>query len=116
MVDFIYNELKQLGQHERKYIVMNNAFIHKTAEVREALALKNYILMFLPRYSPQLNSLEEFFSCLKVRVREISRSTTSSMLIDLIRDVVINDEFRIMGYFDHMRMWLQQAMVNAEFI
>lgn len=48
MVDFIHNELVQLGPHERKYIVMDNTSIHKTAEVREALALKNYILMFLP--------------------------------------------------------------------
>ncbi|KAG0438237.1 hypothetical protein DMUE_3210 [Dictyocoela muelleri] len=103
MIHFINNNLQQLGPHERKYLIMDNASIHKTAEVREALALKNYILMFLPPYSPQLNPIEEFFSCFKAKVKQRPMSANSSSHIDLIRVVIETENFSMRGYFLHMR-------------
>ncbi|KAG0435625.1 Transposable element Tc3 transposase [Dictyocoela muelleri] len=69
ILEFIESKLATLELNDRKYIIEDNASIHKTAEVREALNRKNFILMFLTSYSPQLNPIEEFFSCLKDRVK-----------------------------------------------
>ncbi|KAF9760632.1 hypothetical protein NGRA_3077 [Nosema granulosis] len=68
--DFINNELQQLGPHERKYIVMDNASIHKTSRSLEPIDLKNYILMFLLLYSPQVTPIEKDLSSSKARVRQ----------------------------------------------
>ncbi|KAG0438018.1 hypothetical protein DMUE_3351 [Dictyocoela muelleri] len=40
---FITKQLPPLAPHERKYVVMDNASIHKTSEVGDAFARKNYI-------------------------------------------------------------------------
>ncbi|KAG0441340.1 hypothetical protein DMUE_1118 [Dictyocoela muelleri] len=60
-IDFIKNKLPALSENKTKYIIMDNASIHKTADVKDALISKRYILKFLPPYSPQLNPIENFF-------------------------------------------------------
>lgn len=116
LLEFIASELPQLENNNRKYIIMDNASIHKTSEVREALNRKNYILKFLPPYSPQLNPIEEFFACLKSIVRQRPISTHAQMLIDVINEILTNDEFRMIGYFEHMRKWVEKSIVHADFI
>ncbi|KAG0435741.1 hypothetical protein DMUE_4561 [Dictyocoela muelleri] len=54
--DFIETQLPILDQNDMKYIIMDNASIHRTAEVRESLARRNYILKFIPLYSPTTKS------------------------------------------------------------
>jgi hypothetical protein len=64
LTNFIMTKLPVLNACKRKYIIMDSASIHRTAEVRETLAQHNYILKILLPYSPQLNSIEEFFRVL----------------------------------------------------
>ncbi|KAG0419680.1 Transposable element Tc3 transposase, partial [Dictyocoela muelleri] len=67
ILNFVETKLPLLTHENRKYVILDNASIHKTANVIESFARRNYILKFLPPYSPQLNPIEEFFSCLKSR-------------------------------------------------
>ena len=46
-------------------LVMDNASIHKTLEVRAVLASKGYRALFLPPYSPELNPVELVFGGMK---------------------------------------------------
>lgn len=45
-----------------KYLVLDNASIHKGMEVQEWVKGRGYQVLFLPPYSPFLNPIEEFWS------------------------------------------------------
>ncbi|KAG0437808.1 Transposable element Tc3 transposase [Dictyocoela muelleri] len=116
ILEFINTQLPLLESDHRKYIIMDNASIHRTSVVREALCQKNYILTFLPPYSPQLNPIEEFFACLKAHVNKRERSTERRLLIESIVVLLDNFEFRMDGYFRHMRVWIDKALAHHDFI
>jgi transposase len=116
IVEFIHNELPLASQEERKILIMDNAAIHRTAEVSLALRERGYGVMFLPPYTPQLNPIEEFFSCLKNHIKQRPRSENTQSLIDCINDVLRNDVFDMDGYFNHMRQIIPLALSNADII
>ncbi|KAG0438483.1 hypothetical protein DMUE_3060 [Dictyocoela muelleri] len=66
-LSYINNVLPSAEPNDRICIVMDNASIHKTSDVLQALYNRGYMVKFLPPYSPQLNHIEEFFSSLKSR-------------------------------------------------
>ena len=57
----IYEEPKKRGVLiETKYLVLDNAAIHKRRDLELLVALSGMELVFLPPYSPELNAIEEF--------------------------------------------------------
>ncbi|KAG0434112.1 hypothetical protein DMUE_5294 [Dictyocoela muelleri] len=102
--------------NDGKYIVMDNASIHKAIAVREALLQKNYILRFISPYSPQLNPIEEFFSSLKAHVRQKGVNPNINSLINVIEEILNANEFSMTRYFAHMRLLIERACVRADFI
>ncbi|RXW12687.1 hypothetical protein EST38_g13170 [Candolleomyces aberdarensis] len=50
-------------------VVMDNASIHKSQELREMIEGRGMRLLFLPPYSPDLNPIEEAFSSIKAWIR-----------------------------------------------
>jgi transposase len=50
-------------------LILDNARIHKTEEVREAFFAKGYIAAYTPPYSPDCNPIENMFSLVKNRFR-----------------------------------------------
>lgn len=50
-------------------IVMDNASIHKTKEVRGALAEREYSARYIPAYSPDFNPIENIFGVVKTAWR-----------------------------------------------
>ncbi|KAI8888416.1 hypothetical protein K501DRAFT_141539, partial [Backusella circina FSU 941] len=52
------------------YIVIDNATIHKTPDVLQAIRDNGHIPLFLPPYSPFLNPIEECWSKIKTKVRK----------------------------------------------
>jgi transposase len=97
-------------------MIMDNASIHRNAEVAAALRNKGYSLKPLPPYSLQLNPIEEFFNSFKSRVKQGPRSTTTPLLIDCIEDVLHTEVFVMAGYFFQMREFIEKAFVNADFL
>jgi len=62
---FLDNLSEVIGEEFDATIIMDNAPIHRGA----AMVYQNHQIKKLPPYSPMLNSIENGFSCLKIRIR-----------------------------------------------
>ncbi len=57
-------------------LIMDNAPIHRKGSIRELVDRAGHQIVFLPKYSPDLNDIEHDFSALK-RARMYASSDTS---------------------------------------
>jgi transposase len=60
-------------------VIMDNVSVHKVAGVREAIAERGAILIYLPPYSPDRNPIEQFFSKLKAILRKAAARSIESL-------------------------------------
>ena len=60
-------------------VVMDNLGSHKSKAVRAAIRKAGAKLIFLPKYSPDLNPIEPFFSKLKHWLRKAARRTVETV-------------------------------------
>jgi transposase len=56
-------------------VILDNLGSHKVAGVREAIKARGATLVYLPPYSPDLNSIEQAFAKLKALLRKIAART-----------------------------------------
>ena len=68
-------------------VVLDNLGSHKGKAVRRAIRAAGAQLLFLPKYSPDLNPIEQFFAKLKHRLRAARRRTLDG-ICDAIADVL----------------------------
>jgi transposase len=60
-------------------VTMDNLPVHKVAGVREAIEKAGDFLVFLPKYSPDLNPIEQAFSKLKTLLRTAAARTSRAL-------------------------------------
>jgi len=60
-------------------VVMDNLGSHKSKAVRQAIRAAGAKLLFLPKYSPDLNPIEQFFAKLKHHMREAAERTFDTL-------------------------------------
>jgi transposase len=60
-------------------VIMDNLGSHKGQAVRRAIRAAGAKLFFLPRYSPDLNPIEQVFSKLKTLLRKVEPRTTKTL-------------------------------------
>lgn len=65
-----------------QYVIMDNASIHKNIKVKEAIEKVGCTLVYLPAYSPDLNSIEHCFANFKNYLRKIIKK------FDNMRDAI----------------------------
>ena len=71
-------------------VVMDNLGSHRSSAVRQALRAAGAKLFFLPKYSPDLNSIEMLFAKLKHGLRKAAKRTEQAIydaLVDLLPTV-----------------------------
>lgn len=68
-------------------VVMDNLGSHKSSAVRQALRAAGAKLFFLPKYSPDLNPIEMFFSSFKHGLRKATKRTEQA-IYDAIADLL----------------------------
>jgi putative transposase len=75
-------------------VIMDNLGSHRSYAVRRAIRDAGARLFFLPKYSPDLNPIEQFFSKLKHWLRNAAQRTTDDVCnaIGRILDTVTSDE------------------------
>ena len=77
-------------------VVMDNLGSHKGKAVRKAIRAAGAKLLFLPKYSPDLNPIEQFFAKLKHHMRQAAERTYDALCqaIGSILHTVSPDECR----------------------
>jgi transposase len=60
-------------------VVMDNLPVHKVAGVEEAIEAADATLLYLPKYSPDLNPIELAFSKLKAHLRTAAERTITQL-------------------------------------
>jgi transposase len=85
-------------------VIMDNLGSHRSKAVRKAIRKAGARLLFLPKYSPDLNPIEQVFSKLKHMLRKTQARSYDGLLdaIDWLLDSYAPDEcgnyFRNSGY------------------
>jgi len=70
-------------------VIMDNVRFHQCAELRDYLASKNVLILYLPPYSPDLNPVENVIACIKARLNSIRpRATNRESLQNNIENVI----------------------------
>ena len=66
-MEFIKQVLTNIEAHDLpyRYLVMDNAAIHKTINVKNWVTERGFEIIYPPPYFPFLNPIEEFWSKLK---------------------------------------------------
>lgn len=114
--NFINNNFEINTGKDIKYLILDNASIHKTNLVQSAIINKKLILKYLPPYSPHLNPIEEFFSVVKQRFSDnISSLNNGDDIIGVITSILENETFDMTGYYRHMRTFLEKARLYEDF-
>ncbi|KAG2217446.1 hypothetical protein INT45_009645 [Circinella minor] len=82
-LEVLMGVLKENGMDGRT-LIMDNASIHKTPEVMEAVRKQGFEILYLPPYSPFLNPIEEFWSKLKAGVKRHLLTSDDTLLLRII--------------------------------
>ena len=85
-------------------VIMDNLGSHKSKAVRNAIRAAGARLLFLPKYSPDLNPIEQFFSKLKHWLRHAEKRTIDDLfsalgpILDDVSPTECKNHFRNAGY------------------
>ena len=85
-------------------VVMDNLGSHKAKAVRHALRRVGARLVFLPKYSPDLNPIEQFFAKLKHHLRRDQPRSRDALChaiakaLDTVTDSECSNYFKHAGY------------------
>jgi len=73
---------------KNQIVIMDNANIHKSPKIREAIEDAGCSLVYQPPYSPDLNPIEHFWSHLKQKIGALQQKFKS--IFDAIQYVLTN--------------------------
>ena len=82
-------------------VIMDNLASHKVAGIREVIEAAGARVLYLPRYSPDLNPIEQFFAKFKALVRKAATRTVEALWAvvgDILQDL---DPREYRNYFAH---------------
>jgi len=95
--NFICDTMDILDKHEEFkdcYIVMDNAPIHKNADIEKEINRRGYGCVYLPPYSPELNPIKQFWSVCKSKMKReelLQEETLSSRIRDACNSILLSD-------------------------
>ena len=85
-------------------VIMDNLGSHKGDAVRRAIRAAGAHLFFLPKYSPDLNPIEQFFAKFKHGLRKAAKRTTEAVynaigpILDTVSSTECTNYFANAGY------------------
>ena len=97
-----------------RYIIMDNAPIHTSEEVKTLITSRGYHCVYLPPYSPFLNPIEEMWSKIKLGVRrdEVSnKDTLIPRITEAAKTVTVSD---CIGWINHSVSFFERCLEKEE--
>lgn len=93
-----------LDEHEMfgRYLILGNTTTHKTAAVQELIESRGYKVVYLPPYSPFLNTVELFWSKIKAGVNRdclTAADTLSARIIESAEQTTATTGLSILLHF-----------------
>ncbi len=82
-------------------VIMDNLGSHRGTAVRHAIRAADAKLFFLPKYSPDLNPIEMFFSKLKHWLRKAAKRTGEAVYNAIARILPLTTPAECSNYFAH---------------
>jgi transposase len=82
-------------------VIMDNLGSHKGKAVRSAIRNAGAHLIFLPKYSPDLNPIEQFFSKLKHALRTACARTVEGVCSAIGQTLIDVSKNECANYFQH---------------
>jgi transposase len=82
-------------------VVMDNLSVHKVSGVRAAIEARGARLVYLPRYSPDLNPIERCWSKVKTALRTTAARTYEALDAALTRAFAAVTPADAVGWFRH---------------
>jgi transposase len=82
-------------------MVMGNLRVHKGERVRQLAENAGFELIYLPPYSPDLNSIEEAFAKLKALLRRAGTRTRGALVEAMGRALEAVTVSDARGFFEH---------------
>lgn len=82
-------------------VVMDNCSIHKEELIRPVLESVGAHLLFLPKYSPDLNPIENAWSKIKAKLRELAPRSIEQFLSAISAAFLSVTGHDIVGWFRH---------------
>jgi transposase len=82
-------------------VIMDNLGSHKGKAVRHAIRQAGARLIFLPKYSPDLNPIEQFFAKLKHHLREAQARSRDAVCDAIATALETVSATECSNYFDH---------------
>ncbi len=98
---FFVEELLAPTLKRGEMVFLDNCPIHKMEEVEEAIEARGAWAIFLPRYSPDLNPIENCWSKVKAILRSLKPRRLEELLdalVEAFSSVTVQD---ILGWFRH---------------
>jgi transposase len=100
---FFVEELLAPTLKRGEIVFLDNCPIHKMDEIEEAVEARGAWVIFLPRYSPDLNPIENCWSKVKAILRSLKPRTLEELLDALVEAFSSVTEQDILGWYSHCR-------------
>lgn len=98
---FFVEELLAPTLKRGEIVFLDNCPVHKMDEIEEAIEARGAWVIFLPRYSPDLNPIENCWSKVKAILRSRKPRTLEELLdalVEAFSSITVHD---IRGWFSH---------------
>jgi transposase len=101
-VELLKSDIIGLFKNTSKYLILDNAAVHKSKEVVALLDEHKINYLYLPPYSPEFNPIELAWSKLKNFIRTISPRSVFSLDFAIFIGIQLISKKDIEGYFRHV--------------
>jgi transposase len=101
--DFVVSCLENKHLNEGDYFIVDNATVHNGQEsfimIYQLLSMKGVKLIFLPKYSPELNPCELVFAQIKRYLKE-HREVNDTLLVSILKGAARISTENIYNYYN----------------
>lgn len=101
-IDLLKTDIIALFKNTSKYLILDNAAVHRCKEVVALFDEHKINYLYLPPYSPEFNPIELAWSKLKSFIRKISPRSVFSLDFAIYNGINLISQQDINGYFRHV--------------